>query len=93
MDSSSVGVHLFMRDAIFDKVDLKGMEISDYLDMDRATFKGKLDMDSASVGVNLFMRKAELGLKSSKDRRIEYGESTFKGPLIMGSVSVGAVYT
>ena len=93
MNSSSVGVHLFMRDAIFDKVDLKGAEISDYLDMNGSTFKGKLDMGSASVGVNLFMRNAEfdkVDLRGAKvGTQLNMIGSTFKGKLAMGSISVG----
>ncbi len=93
MSSSSVGVHLFIRDAIFDKVDLKGTEISDYLDMNGSTFKGKLDMGSASVGVNLFMRDAifdKVDLRGAKiGGQLNMIGSTFKGKLVMGSSSVG----
>ena len=93
MNSSSVGVHLLMRDATFDKVDLKGAKISDYLDMNGSTFKGKLDMDSASVGVNLFMRDAifdKVELRGAKiSGQLSMIGSTFKGKLVMGSSSVG----
>ena len=93
MSSSLVGVHLFIRDAIFDKVDLKGTEISDYLDMNGSTFKGKLDMGSASVGVNLFMRDAifdKVDLRGAKiGGQLNMIGSTFKGKLVMGSSSVG----
>ncbi len=93
MNSSSVGVHLFMRDATFDQVDLKGAEISDYLDMNGSTFKGKLDMGSASVGVNLFMRDAtfdQVDLKGAEiGGQLTMIGSAFKGKLVMGSASVG----
>ncbi len=94
MDSSSVGVHLFMRDAIFNKVDLRGAKIGGQLSMVGSTFKGKLIMGSASVGISLPMRGAkfsEVDLRGAKiDDQLTMSGSTFKGKLIMGSISVGS---
>lgn len=93
VNSILVGAHLFMRNAEFSEVDLKGAGVGGYLDMNGSTFKGELAMDSTSVSGNLFMKNGEFGevaLRGAKiSRQLSMIGSTFKGALSMGSASVG----
>ncbi len=93
MDSISVGDALFMRNAEFNKVDLRGAQIGDHLDMSGSIFKSELFMPSASVGSSLFVRKAEFDavvLRGAEiDGQLDMEGATFKGKLDMGSASIG----
>ena len=93
MDSVSVGGDLFMMNAEFDKVNLRGAKISNQLVTVESTFKGELNINSASVGISLFMRNAEfdeVDLRGAKiSRSLDMEDAIFKGQLEMDSVSVG----
>ena len=105
MDSISVGRNLLIREEESDEgvlrgaelgeVVLRGAKIGDQLNIEGATFKGKLNMSTISVGSDLFMRNEaefdEVDLIGAKiGGQLSMVETTFKGKLDMYNASVGS---
>ena len=94
MDSASVGGSLFMWNAQFKDVDLRGLKVGAQLSMNGSTFAGKLTFASVSVGSSLFMREAqfkEVDLRSSKvGDQLSMNGSTFACKLTIASATVGS---
>ena len=93
MDSASVGGSLFMWNAQFKDVDLRGLKVGAQLSMNGSTFAGKLTCGSAMVGSSLHMRNAQFNvvdLRGSKvGAQLSMNGSTFTGKLNMDSAAIG----
>ena len=94
MDSVSIGAHLFMREAVFRKVDLRNADIGGQVNMVRSRFLGMLNMDSISIGQSLLMREGadfqEVDLTNADiGSNVSMDGSMFRGFLKMNFISIG----
>ena len=95
MDSLQAGSYLFMHRADFAEVILRNAHIGGMLEINGATFTGRLDMESLKVDGNLIMgdkaQFAEVNLGNAHiGGRLDMMYSTFTGFLNMESMQVGS---
>lgn len=94
MNSVLIEDDLFMIEAEFKDVLIRGAKIGDTIDMKNSKFNGKFDMASVSAKGHFFMMNAEFGEVFSVAARtggqINMSGSRFKNALNMSSVSIGA---
>ncbi len=92
LDSVKVGQNLFLRQAKFTQLILRGAQINGQLDMSGSIFSDTVDMDAIKVRASVFLDRAqfrEVRLRGATvGGQLDLGKSTFNGKVDMDSVSI-----